>query len=329
MPHSSGGGSHRGGSHSSSHRSHSSRRSGSGSASGRHVRSSYFSGSRRFVYLHRNTPTYIYADYDITKKRSPLRFLMLIFYLPFILGIGLIMRGTILPPQKLSADYNTAVVVKDGINVLDDTERLKSSLENFLGKTGITPAVFTVCNEEWQGKYDSLENYAYDLYVNSFRDEKHWLIVYSEPKMPDDDFSDWYWEGMQGDDTDSILTVNTADSFTLRLQHLLTDRSVSVNDALCDSFDELSDSIMKVKIDPTAILILMIFVGFIGVHAYLMVFHDPNRKYRNAVECPIEQPAEAFHEEKCPYCGASYMSGRDTRCPSCQALLEISDKKES
>ena len=134
---------------------------------------------------------------------------------------------------------------------------------------------------------------------------------------------------MQGDDTDSILTVNTADSFTLRLQHLLTDRSVSVNDALCDSFDELSDRIMKVKIDPTAILILMIFVGFIGVHAYLMVFCDPDRKYRNAVECPTEQPAETFHEEKCPYCGASYMSGRDTRCPSCQALLEISDKKES
>ena len=65
-----------------------------------------------------------------------------------------------LKSSNLAADYDTAIVVRDEINVLGDTEKLKRSLEAFFNKTGITPAVFTVHNEEWQNTYDGLENYA-------------------------------------------------------------------------------------------------------------------------------------------------------------------------
>ncbi len=233
-----------------------------------------------------------------------------------------------LPPKKLAADYDTAIVVRDEINVLGDTEKLKRSLEAFFNKTGITPAVFTVHNEEWQNTYDGLENYAYDLYVNAFSDEKHWLIVYSEPENPDPSFNDWYWEGMQGDDTSEILTSGKADKFGSKLQRSLTDKSVSVSDAISLSFDYLTPDIMYKSVDPVIVIVLLVFIGFIVIHAFFMIFYDPNRKYRNAQEIPLETPAPTPQQnETCPYCGASYASGQE-RCPNCQALIGVADKKE-
>lgn len=323
MPHSSGGGSHGGGSHHSSHRS-SSHRSGS-SVSSRRVQNTYFPGARRFVYLHRGTPTYVFADHDITQKRSPLRFLMLLFYLPFFFAISFMVKDTIVPPKKLTPNYNTDIIIRDEINVLDNTESLKRSLKAFYDKTGIAPAVFTVSNEDWLGRYSDLESYAYDLYVNAFSDEKHWLIVYSEPTEPDPEYVDWYWEGMQGNETDYILTSDRTDSFNSSLQRYFTTKSISVCDAISRAFDELTPGLMQWNFEPTVLLFLVIFAGFICFHAYFMVFHDPNRKYRNAQECPIEQPSVKLREESCPYCGSTYVVGRDTRCPNCQALIEVSD----
>ena len=88
MPHSSGGGSHSGGSHGGSH--HSSHSHGGSGRSSRHVRSTYFPDARRYVYYDHHRPVYVYADYDITEKRSPLRFLMLLFYLPVLMIAGII-----------------------------------------------------------------------------------------------------------------------------------------------------------------------------------------------------------------------------------------------
>lgn len=326
MPHSSGGGSHGGGSHhSSSHSSHS--HSGS-SSNRRRIRNTYFPGSRRFLYLNRhNKPTYVYADYDITKKRSPLRYLMLLFYLPLFWFMYIMASDMLMPPKKLKADYDTAIIVSDNIKVLGNAENLKRSLRAFLDTTGISPAVFTVYNEDWQDKYNSLEDYAYDLYVNAFSDEKHWLIVYSEPIDPDPSFVDWYWEGMQGDDTDNIITSEIANTFNNKLQRYLTEKSKSVADAISLAFDELTPNIMKKRVESVPIIIILVFGGFICLYAFFTVFYDPNRKYRNATEYPEETPTENFAAERCPYCGAYYVKGKDRRCPNCQALLEVSENK--
>ncbi|MBQ5900652.1 MAG: hypothetical protein IIW86_02195, partial [Clostridia bacterium] len=34
------------------------------------------------------------------------------------------------------------------------------------------------------------------------------------PMVPDSSFNDWYWEGMQGDDTDNIITEQVGNKFT-------------------------------------------------------------------------------------------------------------------
>ena len=219
MPHSSGGGSHSGGSHSGSH--HSSHSHGGSGRSSRHVRSTYFPDARRYVYYDHHRPVYVYADYDITEKRSPLRFLMLLFYLPFILFTFSMFAEAYHHPHKLPQNYDYKIVVEDKANVLGNTAELRNSLVAFYNRTGISPAVITVENSDWQGNYSDLENYAYDLYVNHFADESHWLIVYSTPDgySSSDGFEDWYWEGMQGNDTDDVLTKSVTNSFNDELQN--------------------------------------------------------------------------------------------------------------
>ena len=154
MPHSSGGGSHGGGSHRSSSSHRSSHRS-SGSGPSRRIRTGYFPGATRYRYYHRHKPRYVYANYDIRKGRSPLRLLMLLFYIPFFIAIVGMASETFRVPQRLSTDYDTSLVISDYINVLGDTKALENSMMNFYDETGITPAVFTVYNEDWQDNYSS------------------------------------------------------------------------------------------------------------------------------------------------------------------------------
>lgn len=186
MPHSSGGGSHGGGSHHSSSSHSSSHRSSSGGGSSR-IRTSrtYFPGARRFVYYRNGVPNYVYSDTDLSKGPSKLRFLMLIFYVPFVLAAFLMIFTSFGVPEKLKVDYNSQIVIQDDANVLGDTTKLSDALEDFFNTTGISPAVMTVYNSDWEDNYTNLEKYAYELYVNRFYDEKHWLIVYSQPKDPD------------------------------------------------------------------------------------------------------------------------------------------------
>lgn len=101
MPHSSGGGSHGGGSHHSSSSHSSSHRSSSGGSSSR-IRTSrtYFPGARRFVYYRNGVPNYVYSDTDLSKGPSKLRFLMLIFYVPFVLAAFLMISTSFGIPES-------------------------------------------------------------------------------------------------------------------------------------------------------------------------------------------------------------------------------------
>ncbi len=320
MPHSSGGGSHGGGSHGG----HSSHGSG-GSGSSRHTRSAYFPGSTRYVYYKNKQPVFVYADYDIRQKRSPLRFLLLLFYLPFILamvfGVG---PNTINIPTKLKTDYDTEIIIDDRTGVIRNEKNLRQACEDFLDQTGIAPAVITVNNEDWKSHYVNLETYAYELYVNSFDDEKHWLIVYSSPKDAEGSFNDWYWEGMQGDDTDKILTLKNTNKFNQMVQKcLLQSDKYTPDEAVIKGFNEITPSLMKVSVNFGQLFIIIFVMGFLGVHAFFMVFYrsKDSKFYENAIPCN----EEVVKQEKCDYCGGIYIVGHHLSCPHCQAPVRAHD----
>ena len=319
MPHSSGGGSHGGGSHGGSFGG-----SSHGGGSSRSTRSTYFPGSTRYVYYRNNKPEFVYANYDITQKPSPLRFLVLLFYAPFLLAFVLLGKASISNPVKLSMNYDTDIVISDDIGVIEDEGALKDSLEEFQDKTGITPAVITVSNEKWINNYTSLENYAYDLYVNKFDDEKHWLIIYSEPASGDSDFVDWYWEGMQGDDTDKILTGKKTNEFNQALQKYLVDKKIDQGEAIQKAFDDITPEIMKKSVEWGGIIVIVFMGGFIVVHAILMLVGINPKKtklYQTAIKCD----EEVVKQETCNYCGGIYVVGHHLNCPHCQAPVKAHD----
>lgn len=325
MPHSSGGGSHGGGSHGGSH--HSSHSHGGSGGSSRHTRSTYFPGASRYVYYHHHRPVYVYADYDITAKRSPFRFLILLFYLPFIIAFFPMFSQAYHHPHKLAQDYDYRIIIEDKANVLDNTAELRNSLVSFYNRTGISPAVITVNNSDWQEHYSSLENYAYDLYVNHFEDESHWLIVYSTPNsFQDDGFEDWYWEGMQGDNTDGILTTSVTNKFNDEMQRDLTARTrYTVSSAISTSFDLITPTVMKTTIRWDLMFFAVVIVAFICLHACLMLGINPKaRKYAKAQRCP-----DTAQEVACEYCGYTYVTGTCTQCPHCGAPVPPQEQSTS
>lgn len=263
--------------------------------------------------------------YDITEKRSPLRFLMLLFYLPFILFTFSMFAEAYHHPHKLPQNYDYKIVVEDKANVLGNTAELRNSLVAFYNRTGISPAVITVENSDWQGNYSDLENYAYDLYVNHFADESHWLIVYSTPDgySSSDGFEDWYWEGMQGNDTDDVLTESVTNSFNDELQKNLTARTrYTVSSAISTSFDDLTPTVMKSKVNWAMLFTSIAILAFVCLHACLMIGINPKaRKYAKAKPC-----SDAAQEKACEYCGYTYVVDTCTECPHCGAPIPPEDQ---
>jgi len=315
MPHSSGGGSHGGGSHhSSSHHS-----SGGGGSRSRTSRTA-FPGARRYVIYRNNRAEYVYSDHDLTKPKSKLRYLILLFYVPFIFAIGSLFVSAIHHPTKLEIDYTPSIMIDDYADVISTEEEsvLMDTMMSFYQKTGISPYVMTVHNEEWFGYYDNMEQYAFDKYVNMFPDEKHWLVIYSQPINPDENFIDWFFEGMQGNDTDDILTEKVANDFTDELERFFLDRThYTVGQAFNLAFTNCSEVAMKTTMERGNLIMGIIMAPFIGVHMFFMVFFDPDKKYQGAVECKGEQ----VQEDTCDYCGGVYVVGTVTSCPHCNGVL--------
>lgn len=250
MPHSSGGGSHRGGSHG-GHRSHGSH---GGSRSGRNgVRMSRrpFANSYRYRYRRFGGGYgYIYANREPERISLGTFIFQMVFLIPFIFAgilVGSAGFSGAFGVKALTPQYSdTGNYIEDNIGVIDNYEYLNETLGEFQELTGICPYIITVYDSDWENHYYSLENYAYDLYVNHFYDEQHFLIVYSESEtVYENGFVDWSWEGMQGDDTDAIITSNKFSEFQEDLQRYLTMNDYTVGAAFHQAFRNALGYIME------------------------------------------------------------------------------------
>ncbi len=266
MPHSGGGGSHGGGSHGGSHgRSHSS--------APRMSRRPFHNSTRYMYYDRYGSPRYIYSTVAPQPQSKFALIFSLAFMIPFVI-VSVFLVSMILsmvgPPKKLKPlpEYGN-VHIQDNALVFNDEEEIEPSLKSFEDLTGICPYIITVYDSDWQGKYTSLENYAYTLYVNKFPDEQHFLIVYSYPDtdyISESDFIDWSWETMVGDDTDNILNGPALSQFNDDLRKYLTMDSVTTDNAFIKTFNDSKDYMMSGNpTNPNALF--MIFFAVIWILA--------------------------------------------------------------
>lgn len=332
MPHSSGGGSHSGGSHSSSSSSSRSSRSsggGSGSSSRRRTSSTPFPGCRRYLYYKDNKPCLVYSNYDIRKSdigQTIAAFIIFgVMLVPlWIFGLVFMIKAFTFPQRIEYSKYRNKTpefVIEDNLGVFEDEANLKRSMKEFYDTTGVVPAVITVSNDTWNEDYESLEEYAYDVYVDRFPDEVHWLIIYSSAKK-DNGFDDWYWEGMQGDKTDPVLIPERTKAFTESLHDRLLQRNkYSVDDAIAITFDEYRPIMMKMVMNKSRFVPGIVLFVIMSLFLFMIIALNKPTKvpedYKKAVPCELK----AVYQLTCNYCGGVYIVGMHTSCPHCGAAI--------
>ncbi|MDO5434825.1 MAG: hypothetical protein Q4G19_00485 [Clostridia bacterium] len=240
------------------------------------------------------------------------------------------LKNTFSLPKKTEHKNVGQPVIQDTIGILGNTSALSDSLTAFQRKTGIVPAVVTVNDENWNGTYSSLEAAAFDVYAGLFRDELHWLIVYSEPSLPDPAFIDWSWESIVGDDTGDVLTDSLLNSFGTRLQHDLSSDQYSTAEALIRAFDAVTATVREtgggssVGILPVVVLIAVIVLLFLRrsrkKDAEAPADNEAAANDTAASETAAAEPVSPAGREEhvCAYCG-SVLPADAVKCPCCGA----------
>ena len=180
-------------------------------------------GYTRFI-LHsklRKCASFIYCNYNPAYNRK-IKFtgddiIILFVFLLFLACCVWMFISTVYVPKPLSKTENPhdQITIIDNIDVIDDEIILAEKLSYFYEKTGVTPAIITIPHSDWEDDYKSLENYALELYYAHFDDECHWLIVYSEPV--DQEFNDWHWEGIIGDDALRVISQRVCHEMTVKV----------------------------------------------------------------------------------------------------------------
>ena len=347
MPHSSGGGSHSGGSH------------GGGGSGGGGSRSSrrrrgyanddsislkpylqnspvYFPGAYRYARYHDGDMEYIYSsDSNLNQSgHSKTSLLWLLIYVPFIIMGIFLMSESIHLPKKMESSYSQNVEVIDKTHRVSDQEQslVEQGASNLFKSTGVPICIVFDNNSSWKPYYRRLENYAYDLYINKYDDEDHWLIVYTDDGVDRQDvneFSDWYFEGMQGNNTDKYLPEYLTTRFNRNLNRALTDKKNTTGYAFYYALSNMADNASKVAIN-FKMLPMAVFVNiFIIIHFVLVltcILHNnrnQHNEYNEYVFCGNDTEEIAKTKEvRCPHCGGMYYKGTVISCPHCGAPLD-------
>lgn len=111
-------------------------------------------------------------------------------------------------PSKIPASYceATGVYLKDGAEIIADKEAFNQSMKEFYDKTGAEPYVYTLKETDFPDKVygsvnkNSLEDYAYDKYLDIFNDEGHYMLIIV--LLNDGTF---LWLDMAGNDTMGLI----------------------------------------------------------------------------------------------------------------------------
>ncbi len=332
MPHSSGGGSHGGGYHSSS--SSSSYHSSGGGSHGGGYTSPYvsktpYSGAKKYVYYNRinGHRSYYYYKGDPQKNGSLSSAILGGLVLSLLAGfiIYIILFASIFIPQKITPAKDTEIYIEDQVGVISDKDRLYNSMKAFQDKTGITPGIQIVDEENWEN-YADLETYALSEYMRLFDDEKHWLFVISYPRdYANSEFVNWEWEGMAGDYIGPAVNSDSESKFTKIIhKHLLRTEPGEVGKEMATAFDEYTGVVFEKQISFGGIVFSIIVVVIYLAMLYKLI-EDAVIGQRIKSAVMISNKAR---ELACEYCGGIYVEGTVTKCPNCGALIPYKKKED-
>ncbi len=260
--HSSGGGFRSGGSH--------------GGSSGGHRGSVYsrkkpFPGSRRFYYINSLGFRQHFYYKGIPIKRSiAATIIPSVIFIIFALLLCVCMFYVVIPHKlRDSKCMYCGEYISDPNNLFTQEEEtaLKISMEAFYKETGVEPYLYAFDSIDLPSKYgkviteQALESYAYDLYVQTFYDEGHFLILYAETRNASGKMTAWDWIDCTGYDAINIVDDDAFDDFIYSMQKYLKNEE-SQGIAISKAFDDATESIMQPDY-PSLIFIVIFFLFFL------------------------------------------------------------------
>ena len=305
MPHSSGGGSHGGGSHGGSH----------GGSSGPRISSRYFAGSRRYRKHNLNTglDEYVYASSKPQKAGKSSIIFLSVFSAFFLGATGIVALQNV--PHKLKAKYMDVPTVYDSIDVIEDDVSLVRTLNKYQDLTGICTVIYTTYDEDWNEYYEDLEAYTFHKYTAFYKDEAHFVIVYSIPVnervLIDEDpdyIPDYSWEAVQGDDTDPIITETFFKRFADIVQDGLEDGD-NPGEAFNNAFKYANKnaesklkpgSVSRVLSVAGSLAPLLLVAGFLGLFLFLSIRQYRRDKDIEYDEVPFDGSEGKIQEQNVP-----------------------------
>lgn len=333
MPHSSGGSSSSGGFSGGSSSSHSS--GGSSSYSGAHSstisRTKPEGASTHYIYYHNGSYQNYYTQ-GCTKETlsTDFYYAVLCFIIATIATIvAICFAFTFIRPINVPRTQQSAYI-QDNINCITEKEEAELNVlfQNFYEETGISMTLLTTDNS-YKEDFNNLELYAYDTYVKMYGDdETHWLIVYSQ-----DNARYWEFEGMQGNDTDSIISYKVANKFTSELDKNLrrysNNNDINFSDVFSKTLESSIPKINTITLNDIDHLMGTIFLAFVAIIFFIsgavMCFDSRDRRIikNKAIEVPKKIK---ILEDKCDYCDGIYIIGTVTVCPHCGGALHPHDE---
>ena len=310
MPHSSGGGFSGGGFHSGS----------SSSGHSYHSSSRPFPGAICYVYYDRKgRARTIYSNHPSpTSKKGPVGTF-------FVLGLLALLPAAIIAfagnhnPVKLPTNYEHTFYIQDDLNVFSSEEeaKLKETFQQFFDLSGICPGLISVNTNTWKSHYSTLENFAYNAYLSKYKDESHWLLVYS---AEDTIKTNWAFEGMQGDDTDQILTKRVTNNFNKTCYDALSGNVYTVAGAIDNALRGIMPNLMDYSfyVEPGIYVFSGIWEAGVIIAIVSTAFGAARFKHLKTAK-RVEGDVT---RKRCPHCGNEYIPGTIDRCPKCEAFLD-------
>lgn len=191
--------------------------------------------------------------------------------------------------KPIKAGFSTSTVTDSARKfTVTEQEELKECIQKFNDETGIAVEIHTATRGECEG-YGSFTNYAYSYYVSKYSDEFHWVIIYV------DDSTGWRWEGMQGDNTDSILNKRKLEEFNAIVNDCLSNRKTSPGGAFIEAFNTVTPNILKNDFDwsykPDMVKAIVLGVVFVASF-FPLIFAQKKRK--NAFR--VDAGGRAYYE---------------------------------
>ena len=273
----------------------------------------HFPGATRYSYMNPAGVmcVFYYAGRPTRVKKSSVALFAALLAFMLILTVIVPM---LMMPRKLPASYckyyDSYYVDNAGVIEAEDTEALNNALAAFYDKTGVQPVIYTLNVKDFPLKYGApdkygLEEYAYDLYLDLFDDEGHWLIVLVQFNSPSDSFG---WIDMCGDDAQDIINDGFFKEFQRDMQNNLGRHGTSygkeftlcINNATERAFEKNGDVMAPVVMFILIFLFLDVFIGIAlvsSIKQYFMINGYLDYEEKNARnEAMNEQQAFVKHD---------------------------------